>query len=89
MDDFQSPSGGMVEGEARVFGDSWTVQESCPPSKVLEDFCEQNPNRKPWAVQKCEVLKSKLFEPCHTEVDLEPYYERYDENSSHSAKILQ
>ncbi|CAN7937256.1 unnamed protein product, partial [Ixodes hexagonus] len=76
MDDFQTPSGGMVEGDARVFGDSWKIREMCPATKEPEDVCEQNPHRKIWAVQKCEVLKSPLFEPCHSEVSLEPYYER-------------
>ncbi|KAM7301526.1 hemocytin [Ixodes scapularis] len=76
MDDFQTPSGGMSEGDARVFGDSWKLREACPATKEPEDVCEQKPHRKTWAVQKCEVLKSPLFEPCHSEVSLEPYYER-------------
>lgn len=30
MDDFQTPSGGITEVSARIFGDSWKLQSYCP-----------------------------------------------------------
>ncbi|XP_077553611.1 uncharacterized protein LOC144168516 [Haemaphysalis longicornis] len=79
--DFQTPAGGVAEGDARVFGDAWKLQESCRSNLTSisgdsHEVCEHKPHRTAWATQRCEVLKSTLFEPCHTEVDVEPYYER-------------
>lgn len=79
--DFQTPAGGVAEGDARVFGDAWKLQESCrsnltSSSGDSHEVCEHKPHRTAWATQRCEVLKSTLFEPCHSEVDVEPYYER-------------
>ncbi|XP_064455887.1 hemocytin-like isoform X2 [Ornithodoros turicata] len=76
MDDFQTPSGGISEGDVRNFGDSWKVQEFCPATREVTDSCQQHPHRMTWAVQKCEVLRSELFEPCHSAVAIEPYYQR-------------
>lgn len=42
----------------------------------LQDTCLSHPNRKLWAMKKCGVLKSSVFQPCHSEVPLEPYLER-------------
>ncbi|KAL1421473.1 hypothetical protein MTO96_004163 [Rhipicephalus appendiculatus] len=78
--DFQTPSGGVAEGDARVFGDAWKLQEACRNNvSVVTDgheVCEHRPHRTAWATQRCEVLRSPLFEPCHMEVDVEPYFER-------------
>lgn len=30
MDDFQTPSGGITEVSARLFGDSWRLHPDCP-----------------------------------------------------------
>jgi hypothetical protein len=32
LDDFQTPSGGLSEVSARLFGDSWRLQSYCPES---------------------------------------------------------
>ncbi|PNF36643.1 hypothetical protein B7P43_G19101, partial [Cryptotermes secundus] len=76
LDDFQTPSGGLSEVSARLFGDSWRLQSYCPESVDVEDTCLSHPNRKLWAMKKCGVLKSSVFQPCHSEVPLEPYLER-------------
>lgn len=35
LDDFQSPSGGLVEVSPSVFADSWKLQQHCPfPSQI-------------------------------------------------------
>lgn len=43
----------------------------------LQDTCLIHPNRKLWAMKNCGILKSSAFQPCHSEVPLEPYLERY------------
>lgn len=30
LDDFQTPSGGITEVDAKTFGDSWRLQKYCP-----------------------------------------------------------
>ncbi|XP_071447163.1 hemocytin-like [Hetaerina americana] len=75
-DDFQTPSGGISEVSPMVFGDSWKMQEYCPESFEVKDTCVTHPNRKVWALQKCGILKSEIFQPCHSEVALDPYLER-------------
>lgn len=45
-DDFQTPSGGLTEASAKIFGDSWKLQAYCPeanevtvrPCKKLKRF---------------------------------------------------
>ncbi|XP_043259225.1 hemocytin isoform X1 [Colletes gigas] len=72
-DDFKTPSGGISEASANLFGDSWKKNEFCPEPKSVKDPCEQHPERKLWAVQKCGILKSSVFYPCHSEVEVESY----------------
>jgi hypothetical protein len=76
LDDFQTPSGGLSEVSARLFGDSWRLQSYCPESVDVVDTCLIHPNRKLWAMKNCGILKSSAFQPCHSEVPLEPYLER-------------
>ncbi|XP_050302983.1 hemocytin [Anthonomus grandis grandis] len=75
-DDFQTPSGGMTEASAKIFGDSWRLQDYCSEALDIEDTCAEKPERKVWALKKCGVLKSKLFAPCHSEVPLDSYFDR-------------
>lgn len=42
----------------------------------LQDTCSKHPNRKLWAVKQCSLLKSELFQPCHSEVPVDNYFER-------------
>lgn len=40
-DDFQTPSGGVSEVSAQLFGDSWKIQPYCPEAKpVMVRFAE-------------------------------------------------
>ncbi|KAJ9596531.1 hypothetical protein L9F63_012430, partial [Diploptera punctata] len=75
MDDFQTPSGGLSEVSAKLFGDSWRLQAYCPDSLEITDTCLNHPNRKLWAVKMCGVLKTAVFQPCHSEVPVHPYLE--------------
>ncbi|CAB3386136.1 Hypothetical predicted protein [Cloeon dipterum] len=76
QDDFQTPSGGVSEASARVFGDSWRLQPQCLEASDPKDACVENPSRKAWAAEKCGVLKDTVFQPCHSEVPVEPYFDR-------------
>ncbi|XP_078043521.1 hemolectin [Augochlora pura] len=73
QDDFKTPSGGISEVSANLFGDSWKKHDFCPEPKDVVDPCEQHPEKKLWAVQQCDVLKSSIFQPCHSEVQVESY----------------
>ncbi|XP_076369994.1 hemocytin-like isoform X2 [Tachypleus tridentatus] len=75
-DDFKLPSGGVPVSNPIEFGDSWKVFEYCPKSKQPEDSCIRRPQRKNWALKKCGILKSPVFQTCHIKVPLEPYYRR-------------
>ena len=75
-DDFLTPSGGLPEARSSVFAESWKVQEFCPQPDISEDACEIHPDRKSWAQKRCGILKSEAFTACHSEVAMEPYYER-------------
>lgn len=72
-DDFKTPSGGISEASVNLFGDSWKKDTFCPEPQDIPDACEQYPHRKLWSLQRCNVLKSSVFSPCHSEVEVEPY----------------
>ena len=74
IDDFQTPSGGLTEVSAQLFGDSWKLQSYCPDVEEVTDTCEKRPDRKVWAVRQCGILKSDTFSPCHSEVAVEKYF---------------
>ncbi|KAF7263559.1 hypothetical protein GWI33_001874, partial [Rhynchophorus ferrugineus] len=75
-DDFQTPSGGLSEVSAKIFGDSWRLQTYCPEALEVSDTCADRPDRKVWALKKCGILKTSLFAPCHSEVPLDAYFDR-------------
>ncbi|XP_071749958.1 LOW QUALITY PROTEIN: hemocytin-like [Lepeophtheirus salmonis] len=74
-DDFRGPSG-ITETFPTTFGDSWRVHKYCPVATEVEDECELNPERRTWSTNKCSVLHSEVFEPCHSEIDWEPWYKK-------------
>ncbi|KAK6627245.1 hypothetical protein RUM44_009722 [Polyplax serrata] len=77
MDDFKTPiSGETSEVSVIPFVDSWRVHTYCPETSTLNDACELQPRRKTWAVEKCSILISDVFAPCHAEIAFQPYLER-------------
>ncbi|XP_075237780.1 hemolectin [Lycorma delicatula] len=76
MNDFKTPSRGVPEVSAQLFGDSWKLHSYCPESLPIKDTCAVNPSRKTWSIEKCSVLKSPIFRPCHSEVQVDAYMER-------------
>ncbi|XP_057325268.1 hemocytin-like isoform X2 [Microplitis mediator] len=75
-DDFKTPSGGIPEVSARLFGDSWKKDNYCPEPLEVMDTCVKHPERKIWSVEKCGVLQSSVFKICHTELDPTSYIQR-------------
>lgn len=75
-DDYKTPSGGVSEVLPRLFADSWKKEDYCAEPKDIVDTCAIHPERKSWATEKCGVLKTSLFQSCHSEVELEPYLEK-------------
>nr|CAH7739498.1 unnamed protein product [Callosobruchus chinensis] len=76
MDDFQTPSGGLTEVSANLFGDSWRLQSYCLEALEITDTCSDRPDRKTWAMKQCGVMKSPVFAACHNEVPVEQYFEK-------------
>ncbi|XP_070575061.1 mucin-5AC-like [Ptychodera flava] len=76
MDDFTTPAGGPPAVTPLQFGDSWKVHDYCPDSAYINDTCMFAPHRKAWATRMCSILKSEVFQRCHSEVPFEPYFER-------------
>lgn len=75
-DDFKTPSGGIPEVSARLFGDSWKKDDYCPEPGEEIDTCLKYPARKVWALERCGFLQSEVFEICHKELDPAPYVQR-------------
>lgn len=47
-------------------GNSWKSDVQCADvTSTLSHTCEDHENRKSWAMQSCNILKSKAFEACH------------------------
>lgn len=67
---------GDLAGNAVNFGDSWRTQNSCPLTEDITDTCQTRRHRLDPSKRECAVIKSDLFEKCHTLVDPAPYYER-------------
>ncbi|TRY64777.1 hypothetical protein DNTS_014301, partial [Danionella cerebrum] len=79
-DDFLTV-GGLVETRVEGFGNSWKMQADCDDLQLQHsDPCILNPKRVRFAEEACSVLLSLKFEPCHSEVNPEPYVKncRYD-----------
>ncbi|XP_056642321.1 hemocytin [Diorhabda sublineata] len=76
IDDFQTPSGGLAEVSANIFGDSWRLQSYCSEAPEIKDTCTYRPDRKVWATKKCGVLKTQTFAACHSEVPVDYFFEK-------------
>ncbi|XP_066302813.1 mucin-6-like [Branchiostoma lanceolatum] len=76
MNDFLTRQG-ELEQRAKNFADSWRVFMTCPAAvDELEHPCDHRPERLQWANHACSVVKSSMFQPCHTVADPEPFFEK-------------
>ncbi|XP_072943853.1 hemocytin-like [Epargyreus clarus] len=75
-DDFLTPEGD-VEQSALAFANKWKTREFCSDVDTAEPEhpCQANMQNKESAEMYCSKLKSKLFESCHWEVDVQSAYE--------------
>ncbi|KAK2536635.1 hypothetical protein Q9233_003050 [Columba guinea] len=72
--DFTTRSG-LQDTNALIFGNSWKQSSMCPD--VTEEIkpCDMKPHRKSWAEKECSIIRSEVFEICHSKVDPIPFYE--------------
>uniref|UniRef100_A0A663M7D3 Mucin 2, oligomeric mucus/gel-forming n=1 Tax=Athene cunicularia TaxID=194338 RepID=A0A663M7D3_ATHCN len=72
--DFTTRSG-VQETNALKFGNSWKQSATCPD--VTEEIkpCDVKPHRESWAKKECNIIRSKVFEICHSKVDPNPFYD--------------
>ncbi|CAB3239227.1 unnamed protein product [Arctia plantaginis] len=75
-DDFLTPEND-VEQNALAFANKWKTREFCSDidTKEPEHPCKANVENKEAAEKYCSKLKSKVFEACHWDVDVEAHYE--------------
>ncbi|XP_043237348.1 hemocytin-like [Amphibalanus amphitrite] len=73
--DFRGPSG-LLENTAVQFAEQYKLQPYCPTTQPIVDSCKLHPERRLFAVRRCAALKSAVFGDCHTELDVEPFFER-------------
>ncbi|GCC19011.1 hypothetical protein chiPu_0020949 [Chiloscyllium punctatum] len=57
------------------FGNSWKSSVFC--SNVMNQTfpCERNPYCSAWAQRKCSIIKTTVFQSCHSKVDPTPFYD--------------
>uniref|UniRef100_A0A8C5ML18 Mucin-5AC n=1 Tax=Leptobrachium leishanense TaxID=445787 RepID=A0A8C5ML18_9ANUR len=72
--EFTTRSQSVVENILE-FGNSWKMDPQCPDVLESKDPCIFNPYRKPWAQRKCSIITSKVFRPCHPQVNPIAFYE--------------
>ncbi|XP_061891447.1 mucin-2 [Entelurus aequoreus] len=61
--------------DAFKFGNSWKVSQSCPNTNALKNPCVLYSNRQAWALKHCSIIKSEIFDACHSMVDPQNYYD--------------
>ncbi|XP_061420430.1 LOW QUALITY PROTEIN: mucin-5B-like [Lethenteron reissneri] len=64
-----------LSASALHFGNSWKASDTCSDVTDEASPCEMNPYRKAWSERKCSILKTDVFEACHSQVDHIPFYE--------------
>ncbi|XP_060132764.1 mucin-5B-like [Zootoca vivipara] len=66
--------GQSVEMQALAFGSSWKVTTSCSDRNKV-DLCASQPSKLILGQKRCSILKSDIFEACHSKINPTPYYE--------------
>ncbi|XP_042638044.1 mucin-2 [Orycteropus afer afer] len=72
--DFTTRDRMVVESELD-FGNSWKEAPTCTDVTSTPEPCSVNPHRRSWAEKQCSILKSRVFQVCHSKVDPKPFYE--------------
>ncbi|XP_075568552.1 mucin-2 [Pelecanus crispus] len=72
--DFTTRSG-LQETSGLKFGNSWKQSSMCPDVTQEIKPCEVKQHRKSWAEKECSIIRSEVFEICHSKVDPRPFYD--------------
>ncbi|KAM9221913.1 mucin-2 [Dugong dugon] len=65
----------MVVDSELDFGNSWKEAPTCTDVTTIPEPCSLNPHRRSWAEKQCGIIKSNVFQVCHSKVDPKPFYE--------------
>ncbi|XP_061138386.1 mucin-2-like isoform X2 [Syngnathus typhle] len=60
--------------DAFEFGNSWKVSQSCANTNALTSPCTLYSHRQAWALKRCSIINSAVFDTCHSKVDPQHYY---------------
>ncbi|KAM5316256.1 mucin-5B isoform 2-T2 [Glossophaga mutica] len=77
-DDFRT-LGGVVEGTAAAFANTWKTQAACPNVRnSFEDPCTLSVENEKYAQHWCSLLTNATgpFSPCHSVINPAPFYSR-------------
>ncbi|XP_077495549.1 uncharacterized protein LOC144106577 isoform X2 [Amblyomma americanum] len=75
-DELVPPSGGPALPRAEEFVDAWRLHPYCAPAQEPHHGCVLRPERRQWAAARCGALMEQPFRECHSEVDVQLYYDR-------------
>uniref|UniRef100_A0A8C9F139 VWFD domain-containing protein n=1 Tax=Pavo cristatus TaxID=9049 RepID=A0A8C9F139_PAVCR len=66
--------GQSVEMSIQEFGNSWKITSTCSNINMT-DLCADQPFKSALGQKHCSIIKSSVFEACHSKVNPIPYYE--------------
>ncbi|KAF4010045.1 hypothetical protein G4228_001257 [Cervus hanglu yarkandensis] len=72
--DFTTRDSMVVDSELD-FGNSWKEASTCPDVTTTPEPCAVNLHRRSWSEKQCSIIKSRVFQLCHSKVDPMPFYE--------------
>ncbi|XP_078540168.1 mucin-2-like [Lissotriton helveticus] len=72
--DFTTRNKAITE-DVMEFGNSWKISPKCPDAVEVQNSCTDKEESREWAQKKCSVIASKVFAPCHSQVDPAPFYD--------------
>ncbi|XP_030052234.1 SCO-spondin [Microcaecilia unicolor] len=74
-DDFTTPEGD-IETSVAAFVNRFKASSSCPDVSMLAfDPCGTYTQRREFAERACSIIHGAVFQPCHDQVEREPYYQ--------------
>ncbi|NWZ60204.1 MUC5B protein, partial [Haliaeetus albicilla] len=66
--------GQSMEMSIQEFGNSWKITSTCSNINMT-DLCADQPFKSALGHKHCSIIKSNIFEACHSKVNPIPYYE--------------
>lgn len=65
--DFTTRDSMVVDSELD-FGNSWKEASTCPDVTTTPEPCAVNLHRRSWSEKQCSIIKSRVFQLCHSKV---------------------